>query len=553
MSVPPLNLVLDPWLPVRRASGLHHVARIVDLTETSDPVVAFDWARPDFETASLEFVIGLLSTIVPPASHREWKAWWNAPPTAADLVERLAPFAGFFLLDGGGPRFLQDLDDLGDEMSPVAGLLIEQPGANTEKNNTDLFQKRGRVTVLARSTAAIALHALQAFAPTGGAGHRTGLRGGGPLTTLALPSADGESGLWRRIWLNVLPKLTGSEREAPIPEVPERTFPWLAPTRVSGKGGVDTYAKDVHPAQCFWGMPRRIRLHFEENVDRLPCDVTGRVEEVIVRDYATRPNGVNYQGIEHPLTPYYRSKIGAEWLPVHPQPGGIAWRHWPGFVPHRNEAERQTRPAAVVPIAVARLDGLALDRGRLRLSGYDMDNMKARAFIDVETPLFAFAKDDDAFREEFEALVDRLVGSAVETVSILGSALRLARGHDGGSGLDRLREAFWPQTEPDFWSTLDEGVTEIRAGRDFMPLLVGRWLPGILRREALATFDREVPAEALAASAEIDGLRRAVAARRNLVTALSGWGPAGQRLWKALGLEPPVADGAKRKKKGAAS
>lgn len=551
MSVPPLNLLLDPWLPVRRASGLRHVAGIVDLIETSDPVVAFDWARSDFETASLEFVIGLLSTIAPPASDREWKAWWNEPPTVDDLAERLAPFAGFFVLDGAGPRFLQDFDDLGDDISPVAGLLIEQPGANTEKNNTDLFQKRGRVTVLARSTAAIALHTLQAFAPTGGAGHRTGLRGGGPLTTLALPPADGEPSLWRRIWLNVLQKLPGSEREAPILEAPERTFPWLAPTRVSGKGGVDTYAKDMHPAQCFWGMPRRIRLRFEENVDRLPCDVTGRVEGVIVREYATRPNGINYQGIEHPLTPHYRSKAGAEWLPVHPQPGGIAWRHWPGFIPHHDEAERQTKPAAVVPIAAARLDGLGLDRGRLRLSGYDMDNMKARAFVDVETPLFAFAKDDDAFRKEFEALVDRLVDSAVETVSILGSALRLARGHDGGSGLDRLREAFWPQTEPDFWATLDEGVTEIRAGRDFMPILVGRWLSGILRREALATFDREVPAEALAASAEIDGLRRAVAARRNLVTAFAGWGPAGQRLWKALGREPPVADGAKRKKKGA--
>lgn len=554
MSSPPLNLLLDPWLPVRRASGARDLARVVDIAAGGpDPIVAFDWPRPDFEIASYEFVIGLLSTLLPPASHRDWRRWWNAPPNPEELGERFAPFAHAFVFDGNGPQFLQDFEDLGDEASPVAGLLIEQPGANTEKNNTDLFQKRGRVRVLARSSAAMALFTLQAFAPTGGAGHRTGLRGGGPLTTLIVPPDDEARSLWRQIWTNVPSKLARSDREGPIVEAPERTFPWLAPTRVSDKSGVATYAKDIHPAQCFWGMPRRIRLRFEDNVGRLPCDLTGRIEEVIVRDYVTRPYGVNYQGIEHPLTPSYRPKPDAVWLPVHPQPGGIAWRHWPGFVQKTGEdGGRQTKPAGVVEVAETRLADLGLDRGRLRLAGFDMDNMKARAFVDTEVPIFAFRPEDTGLRGDFEKLVDRLVASTVETVSILRGALHTARGRDGGSGIDRIQEAFWQETDAAFWDALDRGVVGIRAGEGFAALLRDHWLADVLRPTAIATFDREVAVDALAASAEVDGLRRAIEARRNLSGSLNGWGAAGARLWRSVGLEPPVADAEKRKKKGAA-
>ena len=70
---------------------------------------------------------------------------------------------------------------------PVGALLIDTPGANALRKNTDLFVKRGRIEVLSRAAAAIGLFTLSAYAPAGGAGIRTSLRGGGPLTTLLLP------------------------------------------------------------------------------------------------------------------------------------------------------------------------------------------------------------------------------------------------------------------------------------------------------------------------------------------------------------------------------
>lgn len=562
MRVPPLHLLHDSWIPVRRRSGARDLIRPADVVAGfDDPVVDIDWPRADFRAAALEFLIGLLTTAAPPASNAAWKAWWRVPPSPEELAARFAPFAAAFVLDGDGPRFLQDGSDLGDEIVPIGGLLIEQPGANTEKNNTDLFQKRGRVEVLARSTAAIALYTLQTFAPSGGAGHRTGLRGGGPLTTLPLPPIDPsdpvEPPLWRLLWLATQGALPNAEREPPFAEAPERTFPWLAPLRISDKTGVATVAKDIHPAQCFWGQPRRIALVFEPNPDRIPCDLTGRIEDVIVRGYRTRPYGVNYGGIEHPLSPWYRVKAGAEWLPVHPQPGGLAWRFWPGFVLSREgTGGRESRPATCIGLARDRLHDLGVGRARLRLLGYDMDNMKARAFVEAERPLFVVGADDgDTVAKDFADLVATLVASAVEVVSVLNGAIRLARGRDGGSGVDLVTETLWATTEDAFWAMLDEGQPKIRAGEDLSALLRDRWLFAVLRPVALATFDREVPAEAMAASAELDGLERAVAARRKLTLALAGHGAEGKRLFEGLGLAVPVAKTPKARKsleKGAA-
>lgn len=545
MRAPPLHLLHDPWIPVRRRSGVRDVIRPADVVASvDDPVVDIDWPRADFRAAALEFLIGLLTTAAPPASHAAWKAWWRVAPTPEALAVRLEPFAAAFVFDGDGPRFLQDGGDLGDEISPIGGLLIEQPGANTEKNNSDLFQKRGRVEVLARSTAVIALQALQSFAPSGGAGHRTGLRGGGPLTTLAVPPTDAPDDvaplLWRLLWLNTLGVLPGAEREPPFAEAAARTFPWLAPTRVSDKTGVATVAKDIHPAQCFWGMPRRIALVFEPNPDGLACDLTGRVEDVVVRGYRTRPYGVNYTGIEHPLSPFYRAKPGAEWLPVHPQPGGLVWRFWPGFVQATGgSGGRESRPAACIRLARERLHNLGAAQAGLRLLGYDMDNMKARAFVEAERPLFVVGSDDTDARG-FADLVATLVASAVEVVSVLNGAIRLARGRDGGAGVDLVSETVWATTEPGFWAMLRRGATAIREGGDFSTALRDDWLGGVLRRAALETFDREVPAEAMAASAELDGLARAIAGRRKLTLALAGHGVEGKRLYEALGLSQPV-------------
>ena len=108
------NLIDEPWLPVRRRSGpVEHIPpwRINDRI-AEDPFVFFAWPRPDFNGASHELLIGLLSTAAAPADDDEWEEWWRAPPGPEALRQRFATVAHAFdlhgpQLDGPGPRFLR--------------------------------------------------------------------------------------------------------------------------------------------------------------------------------------------------------------------------------------------------------------------------------------------------------------------------------------------------------------------------------------------------------------------------------------------------------------
>lgn len=551
--MPSFNLVRDPWIPVVTCAGRRRVIRPADLTLNlqTDPVVEIDWPRPDLRAATLEFLIGLLTTACVPEGNDDWRRWWNDPPTPEDLAHRFAPYINAFELDGDGPRFLQDRGDLGDEPSPVSGLLIDQPGANTEKNNADLFVKRGQVGVLARSSAAIVLFALQAFAPSGGAGHRTSLRGGGPLSTLALPDAEdrAHATLWHRLWLNVISLYDAFEHGDPLDE-PAKAFPWLGDTRVSDKSGVTTSGEDVHPVQCFWGMPRRIALVFEANVDRLACDLTGEVDDVVVRSYRTRPYGVNYVAVSHPLTPYYRLKPdAAEWLPVHPQPGGIAYRHWLGLVLEPKTGLR--RPARCVTAARERLRGGA----RLSVLGYDMDNMKARGFVEAEMPLLNASTAPK--RTELDTLAERMVDGAAEVVGLLLSQIKAANGSEA-SGLDLIRETFFKDTETAFFGQLKTGLEAIETAAedeehpDLLPGLGKAWLERTLAPVALRTFDRHVKPEAAAMIGDLKAIKRVVDARGILAAGLKGYGPSGRSIIKAV-TGADAAPPARKSRKGSAT
>ena len=123
-------------------------------------------------------------------------------------------------------------------------LFIDSAGDSTVAKNADLMVKRDRFPSLAPGEAAMALYTLQAFAPAGGSGNRTSMRGGGPLVTLVHPlvDANGRSSLWRLVFANVRIGLPLTACEA------GRALPWLRPTRTSEKGQILTPA-DSHPLE----------------------------------------------------------------------------------------------------------------------------------------------------------------------------------------------------------------------------------------------------------------------------------------------------------------
>jgi CRISPR system Cascade subunit CasA len=147
----------------------------------------------------------------------------------------------------------------------------------------------------------MALYNLHQFAPSGGAGHRTSLRGGGPLVTLALPDGGQTSRptLWQRLWLNTPADLRLDPSEK------SRAFPWLAPTKTSAKKET-VHEAEAQKLQAFFGMPRRIRLAFSENTKQRPCDLTGVVDAIICTGFSALPWGINYGGLAPSLDALYQ-------------------------------------------------------------------------------------------------------------------------------------------------------------------------------------------------------------------------------------------------------
>ena len=545
------DLRREHWIPFRRRSGRVEwglPALLTDGVGGDDPIVALAAPRPDFDGALHEFLVGLLTVALGPADEAAWRTRWNSPPAPGELQDAFDALPNAFDLEGDGPRFLQDAspaDLAGTASSDIEQLLIEAPGDQTTKFNKDLFIKRDRVTRLGRPAAAMALLTMQTYAPGGGQGHRTSLRGGGPLTTLVDPrvAPDGtwrehEQPLWRLLWANVETQQQLARRAPGTPAAKlADVFPWLGPTRVSDKTGAPVTPADAHPAQAYFGLPRRIRLAFDDVGGC--CDLTGVDDARAATGYRMRNYGVQYAAWQHPLTPHYQAASG-EWLPLHGQPGGVGWKDWMGLT-LLPKGETKRRPAAAVSHALApggRAAAMGVRTLRVRAFGYDMDNMKARAWVDATVPAFAVA-DDERARLLWD-VAGRLTDATGLVASVLVGAVEralYARPEDAPGDRSAVKAALWAATEASFYAAMarvaDPG-TDVDASRQ--PLAA---FHGTLDRSAAAVFDRWCPTAGLAPEA----MRRLVVARYGLVMTLRGYGKLGEKLYTTLDVPPP--DGAR--------
>jgi len=500
--IPSLNLLTDPVFPVVGRSGVRRWARFLDLlAETGDYPTAFDWPRGDLNVASMELAIGLLALVFQPSTDDEWRAVWagdHGIDVAAEIA-RLAPhFALFGDADGKGPRFCQEIDDLDGEPNPIEALFIDTPGVNGQKKNSDLMTHRERFPALGLEAAAMALYALQQFAPSGGAGNRTSMRGGGPMTTLVLPRAKpGEPlvPLGRLLLLNLPLVFGGRDGALPAGEM-HRALPWLRPTMTSdGKPPRQIHEADpaVHPVQAFFGMPRRIRLVPGGNGT---CALTGR-EGPVVTGFVQKPWGMNYGAWRHPLTPYRQSKEDPAYS-VKPKPGRFGYRDWVGVTIGLQEKAQKAFPADAVkqcfasrrrPLRARNWDAVLL------AAGWAMNNMEAEQYLESVQPLHLPVADDAEYvTAEIERTARQFADAAEAAARLLRGALDealfggKAKATDTGS-FQEATDAFYEWTEDAFHDVLAEIARTVgEAGPD--PKHARSWL-GVVRRTALSLFDEK--------------------------------------------------------------
>lgn len=517
MSIPQLNILADPIFPVVTVSGARVWMSIIDLlVEDGDYAVAFDWSRADFNIASAELCIGVLSLIHKPSKTADWRAIWYGE-TATDVAARIAALQPHFNLfgdeNGRGPRFCQDLEDPAGEPNAVEALLIDTPGVNGQKKNSDLLTHRDRFAALGLKAAAMALYTLQQFAPSGGAGNRTSMRGGGPMTTLVLPIGVSAPAPLLRMLLANLPVQFGGQYHLQDADI-ARVLPWLRPTITSeGKPPREIAEADpaVHPAQAFFGIPRRIRLVIGGEGT---CPMTGEVGP-LVTGFIQKPWGMNYSVWTHPLTPYRQLKEAPPYS-VKPKASRVGYRDWVGMTVGRAEKSNTAYPAAVVE---AVLKGRAAEamRGqtlRLMAAGWSMSNMEAETFLYSVQPLYIAA--DEQAAQRLADLAVALADSADRAAGLLRIALNealfsgTAKSTDAGLFAEAA-DVFFSDTETAFHDHL-RAIADQNAPEDVA--LKKAWLR-TLRQTALRIYDVHT-APALADPARLNRIEAVVEGHRRL-------------------------------------
>ena len=425
-----MNLLLDPVFPVmtRDLEVLN-----VNFSELINPnLLDFHFPRDDLQGAAYQFAIAVLQTglifegsmCLESGGHKytgidddeEWFDYRNSPSKSkiGCMIENLKH--AFYITDHNR-LFMQDIEPLSRETS-VSALFIDSPGENTLKENKDFFIKRDKIDNLCLSMAAFSLFTLQINAPSGGQGHRTGVRGGGPLSTLVFPHSESSS-LWEKLWMNII--VQGDwivEREVGSFHNPG-LFPWLGKTRVSDKQQVIAQNEEgVDQCHVFWATPRRIKLILEVNKNSEECSVSGNIEQYFVKRYQLQNYGNNYsENWRHPLTPYsqkVKRDKGEDIISGKPEPlfskkgENLSYLSWLPMV--YTQEKKGLIAASVVENYHDSLFSKEIesefDYPFLYCFGYDMDNMKAKCWYSKRFPLITVRKDK---KEVFLLCVNNMI------------------------------------------------------------------------------------------------------------------------------------------------
>ena len=452
-----INLLIDQWIPVQRKDGARDVISPLDLLSDSpeNPVKSIATIRPDFDGAVLQFLIGFYQVLLSPEDTDEWKELLDSPPTVESLQKRIDQIKPAFIPDGPDHRFMQDSSVRDTDVWEIQNLLIEI-------NNTH-FLKKGTIQHLCPKCAVLALLTLELNSPSGGRGHMTSLRGGGPLTTLVCVP-DEQTTLWHTVLLNLISTdMFPSKGDLTVNQsVIKIIFPWLG-ILPNSEGGDVIVPKDMHPYHVYWNVPRRIFLNFEDTTSG-NCDLCGEKSEVLLSKYWSRPNGIKYDSWTHPLTPYYikTDKAGDLHLPVRGKEGGVTYANWIGIVMGSTEAGRI--PASVVKTLPDRLyKDPEYPELKVNVFGYVTDNAKARAWQEGILPTITVPNE---FRAAFLNEASRLVSTASEILFMLISRIKDGYSRDARNmkgDFSEVRVSFWHQTESVFYEALEKLTASIPA------------------------------------------------------------------------------------------
>ena len=504
-----MNLLKDPWLPIIRKNGAKEKIAIHQLLDNykENPVMELEAPRLDFRNALYQLLIGIVQVASMPEDEEEWGVFFEEPYSSEEFSKRVLKYEECFEIDSEGPAFMQDFELEESKPMSLAKLFLDSPSDNALNLNADHFVKRDIINAIDPYWGAVALYALQTFTAGIGSGHRVGLRGGGPLTTVI--KFDNTHTLWENIWINIISEemlsgIPGNYDNNKIGDI----FPWMKPTKKSTKSE-GLYPEECHKFHHYFGMPVRLRLSFNSNPKM--CDVTGDIKATTVVGLLSRPHGNNYSGAWlHPLNAYrFDSKKEKDPISIKAQPTGIDYRCWGGLVVSFNNVI----PARNITISQEsnyRRDILKIYTAQIWVAGFDTDKGKTRNWYESSIPFFPL---DPQEAKEVTQFIGYLISQAQEISGSLRFAVKSAwfgSPKDAKGDMGFLDTAFWQNTESAFYSILDRLVNNLY-NDELRNNLVDNW-GLILKKETESIFD----ANALAQQEDGLNMKRVVKARIGL-------------------------------------
>jgi CRISPR system Cascade subunit CasA len=511
-----MNLLKDPWLPVRLTSGKRADICVCDIGRRD--VVALDFPRLDFNGAVAEFLIGLLTTTFAPEDESAWKRLWVERPSPETLQAAFEPVLAAFEADIFMQRdvsMLSDAETLDERTSDR--LLLDNLSGSTSNEKRDILNRAGRLDTMALPIAIAALITLQVHANQGGRGAYQCVRGGGAMTVLARY----DDTLWGLVWPNV--ETRGMIRGRAIGAIPDATFapfPWM--WDMSDDLGPD----NRHPCLVYWATPRRVKLKIE-NSNTATCSLSGEPAAESVASFSYLSGGPKFIGwIGHPLSATEQKARNGELVRVTlPCPTDrIGMQHWLGLV---QENAGNVSPAACV--ANARLRRRVVRDARLVVHGYAAAAATVSAWHSAEMPLFL--SEDETIRR----VAAQLVAATEKAAKAVDTAVKRAQGLPTAKDSRKkyIRELaktaygiVWREVESEFFAALAKVSTTMASDGDDPTRDIREAFYVSLRRAAYRVVDATCPDDILAP-------RHAIAAHLSLRKILLG-----KAMVNALALPP---------------
>lgn len=255
-----MNLLLDPWIPVRGAAGFREL-RFEELL-CRDGEWHLSLPRDDLELACLQLLVCLTQVLFPPPDVRALRARIKSPLPSDEFAAAIEPVREWFDLDHPVWPFMQSRGVKAAEVTPIQKLLIGLP----EGNNHAFFNEPGEVKHLGAATCAIALFNQASNCPSFGGGFKGSLRGGAPITTLVAGGSLRET-----VWRNVLTRKRLLDRFPDFDGDLTHDRPtWVEPI----KAGETIQESDIGLLRGLFWQPARVELVRADD-GAAECDLLG--------------------------------------------------------------------------------------------------------------------------------------------------------------------------------------------------------------------------------------------------------------------------------------